>query len=592
MWAVRHDLLRKGSKMNRPFSGPSCSTQASALLALVFVCFRPVVSSAFQADTPDERKRGPQQTVIRISKETTRIIAPLDPQGFVDYARAIDARSVQAVTPGNNYEVIVRKVIRFDDPADAPWIQEYSARMKIPVPDLDRPAFQRCLDFLQSLPGHRADQKTGPRYERISSRPWSAASHPEAARWVMQNGKFLDQLVAGSRRARYYFPYRTQDPDEDDPPIPRVMGMIMFPAFQMRDVGEGLSVRAMKRIGAGEIDQAWSDIQALHRITRHLENRFTVIEGIVAARINQLAFRAEVQILNSPALTDRQARRFLADLSPVPAGKRLADRIDVGERFAGLDAVQTLANYVAGPKFFQSFQKLFRGLKVIEQLTAISSDRTVPFSVAGRDVPVRNVATQTVEKPVSLSIDWNVTLTVLNDWYDRYVAACREPDIQRRHVQCEAISTDLKMLTEAMSDTGEFRRFITDNGAPGALGTNIGGLLATRLLTPLEGAQRVADAVTARRQISRTAFALELYRREIGSFPESLAGLAPEYLPAIPEDSFSGRSLKYVVNDRGCLLYSVGFNGIDDKGRTRADASQEQAQTTDWDDICMRIDQN
>ena len=60
--------------------------------------------------------------------------------------------------------------------------------------------------------------------------------------------------------------------------------------------------------------------------------------------------------------------------------------------------------------------------------------------------------------------------------------------------------------------------------------------------------------------------AIRLYRQEEGADPEELADLVPEYLPAVPEDPFSGRPLVYRRTETGYLLYSVGPDETDNGG--------------------------
>jgi hypothetical protein len=47
--------------------------------------------------------------------------------------------------------------------------------------------------------------------------------------------------------------------------------------------------------------------------------------------------------------------------------------------------------------------------------------------------------------------------------------------------------------------------------------------------------------------------------------------LAPTYLPEVPLDLFSGKSLIYRPAENGYLLYSVGVNRRDDQGRSFED---------------------
>jgi hypothetical protein len=74
----------------------------------------------------------------------------------------------------------------------------------------------------------------------------------------------------------------------------------------------------------------------------------------------------------------------------------------------------------------------------------------------------------------------------------------------------------------------------------------------------------------------RTLIALERYRNRHGEYPDSLDALAPEFLPSLPIDPWSGKGLGFVRVDpkadpqgREFLLYSVGADGDDDSGQLR-----------------------
>ena len=67
------------------------------------------------------------------------------------------------------------------------------------------------------------------------------------------------------------------------------------------------------------------------------------------------------------------------------------------------------------------------------------------------------------------------------------------------------------------------------------------------------------------------ALALAAHHRDRGRYPAKLNDLAPKYLPAIPDDLFSGKPLIYRLTDNGYLLYSVGVNGRDDEGQSADD---------------------
>jgi hypothetical protein len=61
--------------------------------------------------------------------------------------------------------------------------------------------------------------------------------------------------------------------------------------------------------------------------------------------------------------------------------------------------------------------------------------------------------------------------------------------------------------------------------------------------------------------------ALELYHREHGAWPKSLAELSPRWLPKVPVDRITGKALHYKIVDNQPLVYSVGVDRDDDGGR-------------------------
>jgi hypothetical protein len=68
--------------------------------------------------------------------------------------------------------------------------------------------------------------------------------------------------------------------------------------------------------------------------------------------------------------------------------------------------------------------------------------------------------------------------------------------------------------------------------------------------------------------LARTACALERYRLADGEYPETLDALAPQFIDNIPHDIIGGKPLHYRrTADGKYLLYSVGWNEVDDAGK-------------------------
>ena len=92
-------------------------------------------------------------------------------------------------------------------------------------------------------------------------------------------------------------------------------------------------------------------------------------------------------------------------------------------------------------------------------------------------------------------------------------------------------------------------------------------LIASLLLPQLNRIPMKAAMAQTTADQAAIACALERFRLGTGQLPEKLDALAPRFIPQLPGDVITGDSLKYRrTNDRGFILYSVGWNEEDDGG--------------------------
>jgi hypothetical protein len=73
------------------------------------------------------------------------------------------------------------------------------------------------------------------------------------------------------------------------------------------------------------------------------------------------------------------------------------------------------------------------------------------------------------------------------------------------------------------------------------------------------------------RHCARIALAALRFRLAHGNLPESLDELVPSYLPAVPIDPWSGKPMRWVRENSGFVVYSIGQNLKDDGGSEKAD---------------------
>jgi hypothetical protein len=88
----------------------------------------------------------------------------------------------------------------------------------------------------------------------------------------------------------------------------------------------------------------------------------------------------------------------------------------------------------------------------------------------------------------------------------------------------------------------------------------------------------------------RTAVAVERYRLAHGRLPENLAELVPAQLETVPLDPFDGRPLRYKRLSPGYVVYSVGFDRVDDGGVDDARVDRYDIRRPYGPDITFRVE--
>ena len=110
------------------------------------------------------------------------------------------------------------------------------------------------------------------------------------------------------------------------------------------------------------------------------------------------------------------------------------------------------------------------------------------------------------------------------------------------------------------------------------------GSVFARLLVPALASFLEKEARTqAQIRVLLASLAIRCARRDAKAFPRNLNTLVPKYLKAVPVDPFTGKPLRYRVDEGGCIIYSVGPDGVDDGGKGTLRISEKGG------DIAVRI---
>jgi type II secretory pathway pseudopilin PulG len=478
----------------------------------------------------------PSRSTYTISPETTYITGPLDHDGHVDYATAVNERLSKGVTPDNNAFALLWKALGPRPEGGKGMSPEYFQWLGIEVPPDQGDYFVDWNKYVkEQLKIEDSEERRI--LDEVQTRngkwPWKREDEPRLAKWLDSNDKPLAIVVEATKRPEFFNPLVPGTTNG------KSNGLIscLLPAVQKcRALANALTCRAQLRLAEGEIDEAWQDLLACHRLARLMSRGGTLIEHLVSIAIDAIACNAELTFLSHAKLTSKQAMACLKDLQNLPPMSSLADKMDGGERMFCLDGVLLLVR---------------DGLSQLNGLAGPSGTPTQrsPFE----------------EKFLTRSINWDPALKNINLFFDRIAAAVRITNRQAREQEMVAIESEIKAARQRSGEeAGSIRKVVM---GPEQRGEMIGNTLIGLLLPAFQKIQQAADRIEQTNRNQHLALALAAYRADNGKYPAKLDELAPKYLKSILSDLFSSQPLIYRPTDSGYLLYSVGQNGQDDGGR-------------------------
>ncbi len=470
---------------------------------------------------------------IPLSRETTYFTGPLDAEGYVDYEAALNDALSEGITPKTNAKVLIWQAIG-PRPEGTKALPEYFRRLGIEEPPEQGDYFIAFNKFL--LEHRQIDPNELPtlqeQREKANSRPWKAEQYPHLAAWLKANERPLALVVEASKRPHYYNPLLSGSK-------PTCLLGALSPSVQKcRELAYALTARALLRVSEGDVEAAWQDLLACHRLARLIGRGGTLIENLVGMAIEHMTCNADLALLSEGKLSKEQIIQCLRDLQALPPLPSLADKVRVGERSVWLNSLQLMQ----------------RGyLCYLERLPSGGAPSNPGW----------------FERRLSAKIDWEPALRRGNEWYDRLAAALSIEDRANRNKELEAIDSELKKrLEEIRGQVGLVGIMDLILSGPGkTAGLMINDILIGLLVPAVLKAQIAHDKSEQMRRNVQIAFALAAYRSQHGRYPEKLDPLVPECLTTLPSDLFSGKPVIYRLAGDGYLLYSVGPNGEDEAGR-------------------------
>ncbi len=514
-----------------------------------------------QAEDPPAAK---PKVPFTISKETTYIVEPLDKDGYPDYIAAINQRCRKGVTPENNAAGLFWRAM---GPGEilARQRAEYFKQLGIdPLPEkgdyfVSSVQYAKRLNDAEKVPAQKFDESVGGSFlnahTKAAKRPWSKQEFPQVAAWLDANEKPLALMIEASKRPRRF------------DPLVGGRGMLIAvlpPALQpYREASRALAARAMLRLNDGRVEDSWEDLLACHRLARLCAEGPTFVDYVVGVGLDGISCSAEQGMLQQTQLSAAQAEKMRDDLDCLPAMPRIADEIEIGERFSYLDSIGCIAREGA------------HGLT-----------QSAQYAGLGADSPEQKAYQKSVYEAAGAGpIDWDSILRLGNANYDRIVDSIRKSTRPER----KAIADEFDLrIRKNMTETQGILRTGLDKSADRrkVVSDALGHILCGLFISGLHMVSDAEDRGLMRFDLTKLAFALAAYRAEHGAYPAKLAELTPKYVATIPKDRFNDGDLHYSLQGGGYLLYSVGPNGKDDGGKGIEDSKEGSKR---WDDIAIRI---
>jgi hypothetical protein len=518
----------------------TCATLLTLGLCILTVgCGRKSASTASPGE--DKTRRG----TFTIGKKTTYIDGPLDKNGHIDYAAALNQILREGVTPENNANVLLWQAIG-PNPHLVRVPEGYFAELGIPEPAPSSDYFVR-LDSPTIASGTQLMNSSETILDELVRRPWKASEFPVVDSWLTANEKALSLVVEASKRSRFYSPVI---PPRDARGSKGLWHAVLPGVRASRELAIALVARGMLRLGEGKDEAARQDLLACHRLGRLLAQGALLIDGLVGVAIDQIACRADLAFVEKTQPNSEQAAAYTRELRALPALPGVKRQIDLGERFAFLDTVMAVDR-----NGFGAFTTIREG-----------DDIPKPPDEAFLD-----------------GIAWDPALVFANRCYDRAVEALNQKERGTRNEKlAELLDREFIELQKQFLD-GSLSQL---SPAMPALerGKTIGEHFVLVLFPAARKVQDAHDRGEQSLENVTTAMALAAYKRDMGHYPDKIDALMPKYLRQAPRDLFSGKPPIYKPSAKGYLLYSVGPNGEDDGGLGLEDEPS-------GDDIVVRVPQ-
>jgi len=479
---------------------------------------------------------------IEVGPDTTLIDGPLNDDGTVNYAAALDAAYREGVTRDNNAAYLLLEALgpgMLDEDHGAETLHRLGVGLRP-----DAKYFMTYEVWAEENPDALGDGplNSGDDFDpEVIDLLVSGGRFAPVEAWLEYNAAALEVVLAASRKPLLYVPIVS--PGEPA----SLYSALCWNLTGIRGAGRALVARAMVKLRRGEAESAWEDILAVHRLARLMSRDPWLITQLVAISLEAQAARAGAALAARGKLTAEQARAMAADLAALGPAGDVIGQLERSERYGILDVIMEMSRGEPGARRY---------------VTVVGSN-----------------------------LDWNEMCRVVNYWWDTYLDAVRKPTSAERAAAGERWDRDFTdMWTGAREWPARAELILLKFGGwpfRTRLSQVAAELVVAEIMPSLTMIVEAQYAARMRTDLTRVAFTLAAFRAETGRWPAKLAELAPKYIAEIPQDTFNAKTLTYRLQGKGYIVYSVGANGRDDDGVNNVEDSEDEED--EKDDIAVEV---
>lgn len=311
-----------------------------------------------------------------------------------------------------------------------------------------------------------------------------------------------------------------------------------------------LQLRAIANLEAGRSEQALADVNLMLRLADALRGEPMTISFYARLHIIGQAIQPIWEGLAARSWSESELKMLnqkMQSLNLISEWQNIL-RADCASTIGYVEYERKNRKETAGLMIFAICPKLLETLdRVFPELPELPMPLDHMLSAMEQCLPAEKLENVLVRLPPDGWYDLNKV--ALANYYQKELFSIADA---QKHLVSLQVSTDV------MADVGR-KRSSYDFGP--------GDVLVFYLTSgPVYMGQRIA-AIQNAVDMANVGCALERYRLAHGTYPASLISLAPDLIPIIPPDVVNGAPLKYRCLDDGrFMLYSVGWNGVDDGG--------------------------